>query len=532
MNTVSFKSLSIGLTAAMLLTACGTVPALEALTAGNPSQASGTGPESATGDSGGAEAAQPPAQASPGRLAYPLVDSGQGACFDAQGVVDCPAPGEAFYGQDAQYAGARPAYQDNGDGTVTDLRTGLTWMQDPGEKVTYAEGLALAGDFSTAGHDDWRVPTIKELYSLMDFSGVDDAGAGTDPFIDAGTFVFEYGDTTAGERAIDSQWITSTRYTASVMGGQGCFFGVNFADGRIKCYPTGDERVQKTYFLRLVRGGEGYGANQFVAGGDGTVSDLATGLVWQGSDSGAGMDWAAALDYCEGLELAGRDDWRLPDAKELQSIVDYGRGPDASDSAAIDALFWVSEIVNEAGEKDYPYFWTSTTHADARGGQAAAYVAFGRALGYMNGAWVDVHGAGAQRSDPKTGSASSYPTGRGPQGDAIRVENHARCVRGGGALLDPDGDLSAAPALPVFDPAGDERAGAPAGPTQGGAAAGPRDGTPPQAALQACAGASQGAACSFAGPRGMLSGACTAVETGALACVPPGGPPAGAPPSP
>jgi hypothetical protein len=44
---------------------------------------------------------------------------------------------------------------------------------------------------------------------------------------------------------------------------------------------------------------------------------------------------------------------------------------------------------------------------------------------------LDVHGAGAQRSDPKTGSADRFPYGRGPQGDVIRIENMVRCVRGG-----------------------------------------------------------------------------------------------------
>ena len=39
-------------------------------------------------------------------------------------------------------------------------------------------------------------------------------------------------------------------------------------------------------------------------------------------------------------------------------------------------------------------------------------------MGYMNG-WVDVHGAGAQRSDPKAGDPTDYPTGHGPQGDAM-----------------------------------------------------------------------------------------------------------------
>jgi hypothetical protein len=42
---------------------------------------------------------------------------------------------------------------------------------------------------------------------------------------------------------------------------------------------------------------------------------------------------------------------------------------------------------------------------------------------------LDVHGAGAQRSDPKAGDPASFPYGCGPQGDVIRINNFDRCVR-------------------------------------------------------------------------------------------------------
>jgi hypothetical protein len=358
--------------------------------------------------------AEPENEATP--YPYTIVDTGQDACFDETTRQTCPGEGERTFGQDAQYTGNTPAYLDNGDGTVTDLNTGLIWIQDPGEKMRYDEGIELGKDFTFAGYDDWRVPTIKELYSLINFSGIDDAEVGTDAFIDRDFFVIEYGDTSAGERPIDSQWITSTIYGASVMGGQECFFGVNFADGRIKCYPT--QERNNGYYLRLVRG-ESYGQNAFVDNGNGTITDAATGLTWHGDDSGEGMDWGDALSYCESLTLAGYDDWRLPNATELQSIVDYTKNLDQTSSPAIDPIFGTSSIVNEAGEVDYPNFWTSTTHESRMGGSNAVYIAFGRALGNMRGAWEDVHGAGAQRSDPKTGDPTDYPTSRGPQGDAV-----------------------------------------------------------------------------------------------------------------
>jgi len=42
---------------------------------------------------------------------------------------------------------------------------------------------------------------------------------------------------------------------------------------------------------------------------------------------------------------------------------------------------------------------------------------------------MDVHGAGAQRSDPKVGDAADFPAGMGPQGDVVRISHYVRLVR-------------------------------------------------------------------------------------------------------
>ncbi len=148
------------------------------------------------------------------------------------------------------------------------------------------------------------------------------------------------------------------------------------------------------------------------------------------SDSEDTLDWGEALAYCEALDGAGHSDWRLPDAKELQSIVDYERSPDTTGSAAIDPMFEATAIVAEDGSDNFGFYWTGTTHLDGMvQGEFAAYVSFGEALGYVDGSWRDVHGAGAQRSDPKAGDPGDYPQSFGPQGDVQRVFNLARCVR-------------------------------------------------------------------------------------------------------
>ncbi len=386
---------------------------------------------------------------------YVIVDTDQSICYDNQAECAAPAAGEAFFGQDAQYDGAQPSYVVSDDGlTVYDEVTGLTWvrspdtdgdgeLESPADKLIWTEAQIYPAVLNVAefgGYDDWRLPTIKELYSLIQFSGEDvspEAPSGSLPFIDTDAFEFVYGNTSAHERVIDSQYASSTLYVGASAEGQ-LLFGVNFADGRIKGYgltmPGG--MGEKTFFVQCVRGNTDFGANVFADNGDGTVSDDATGLMWAQDDSGvdvpAGLNWEEAMAWVEtqnAAEFLGYSDWRLPNVKELQSLVDYTRSPGTSGSAAIDPVFNTTPITNEAGAVDYAFYWSGTTHANAMGGQSGAYVAFGRSLGYMNGSWVDVHGAGSQRSDPKIGDPADFPTGHGPQGDAIRIYNFVRLVR-------------------------------------------------------------------------------------------------------
>ncbi len=401
------------------------------------------------------------ALATQGMGSFVVIDTGQDECYDDDDVITCPGAGEPFHGQDAQYDGTQPDYSLSGDGlTVDDDHTGLTWQRTPDtdddgdldsdDKLTWAELQSYPATLnaqSFGGYDDWRIPTIKELYSLIDFRGIDPSGyqgdpSGLMPFIDTDYFDFVYGDESAGERLIDAQYWSGTEYVGRIFDGQHAVFGVNFADGRIKGYPrdTGPNGPMRE-FARCVRGNPAYGANDFVDGGDGTITDSATGLMWMQDDSGVGYDWEDALAYAESLLHAGYTDWRLPNAKELQGIVDYTRSPSTTGSAAVDPLFNATPIVDEAGQTNYPFYWTGTTHANMADppGRWAAYVAFGEALGYMGPPgmehWMDVHGAGAQRSDPKSGDPGDWPYGHGPQGDAVRITNYVRAVRDAGGVV-------------------------------------------------------------------------------------------------
>ncbi|MBI5397195.1 MAG: DUF1566 domain-containing protein [Verrucomicrobia bacterium] len=381
-------------------------------------------------------------------LPYTIVGTGQTRCYSDSGEIPPPKSGQPFCGQDAQHPGRSPAYRDNGDGTVSDLNTGLMWVQARGEKATWDAAVAGASGCRVGGHSDWRMPAIKELYSLINFTGGFDFHAGaakSRPYLDTKYFQFVYGDESKGGRAIDCQDWTATQYVGTTMNGNTTVFGVNFADGRIKGYPKaprgrGGVAAPKLLHVRYVRGNPAYGKNDFRENGDGTITDRATGLMWSKADSKLGMDWQAALAWVEkrnAEKYLGHSDWRLPSAKELQSLVDYTRAPAVTRSPAIDPVFQTTPL----GDGEYPFFWSGTTHLEGppdRQATAAVYVAFGRATGWMqfppgkgSRQLLDVHGAGAQRSDPKRGDPAAFPQGRGPQGDVVRISNFVRCVRDG-----------------------------------------------------------------------------------------------------
>ena len=383
---------------------------------------------------------------------YKIVGTGQTNSYNNIGIISIPTEGQSFYGQNTNHPGNIPTYTDNGDGTITDNVSGLMWEKTADkngdglinyyDKYTQSQALAGASSCRTGNYSDWRLPTIKEQYSLIMYYGAESNPTATTqgssvPFINTDYFTFGYGDlnsslhgASSNERMIDAQYATSSIYVSTTMNGASTMFGVNFADGRIKGYPANNS---KKYYVTYVRGNTNYGQNNFKNNNDGTITDNATGLMWMQNDNATPILWEKALSYAEGYSFAGYSDWRLPDVKELQSIIDYSRSPATTNSAAINPLFNCTQITNEAGVADYPYYMSSTTFSSQTptDGNDACYVSFGRAMGYMAtlGGWIDVHGAGAQRSDPKTGNAANYPNGFGPQGDAIRINNYVRLVR-------------------------------------------------------------------------------------------------------
>jgi hypothetical protein len=224
----------------------------------------------------------------------PWPDSLTGACASPTKLIPCPQKDDPFFGQDGTYRINVPKYSTTLT-TIKDSVTGLVWQLKPSQTAkTQAEAVAYCDALDLAGQTDWRLATRLEYVSLLD-EGMG-AGYALPPGI-----------------PLDA---TGVFWTASATGTTVNGFYVMDDRAGVWNVAVGSS----TALARCVRG---TALSSTLTADTDFVTDSMTKLVWQTTsldDSAA--TWQAALDYCETLSHAGKDDWRLPSIKELATIVD------------------------------------------------------------------------------------------------------------------------------------------------------------------------------------------------------------------
>jgi hypothetical protein len=245
-------------------------------------------------------------------------------------------------------------YSDNGDGTVTDPATGLTWMRcsmgqtwtsgactGTTNTYTWSQAMALTGASSFAGNSDWRLPNIRELQTIVDRTRFG-------PVLDSTAFpntpsLFAWSATRLAANP-NNAWKLHLSGGLSTNAGQ-----------------------SESNVVRLVRSNAPLGAmnparptTDYVDNDNGTVTHIPTGLMWQRCANGqvwAGSacsgsatlhTWAEAKGLTS--NFVGKTDWRLPTEDELLSLVDY-----TADSPALNTTLLPSTPLTVG-------FWSATAN--------------------------------------------------------------------------------------------------------------------------------------------------------------------------
>ncbi len=286
---VFFSKAAAVLVALASYTACGTPPTPDA---GVDSGAdAGRAMDAASSD------ASVPEGGTPFTATMPIPDSQTIYCIDSDSFdTACPSEGEALYGQDGNYRVNLPSYDTSTPGVVTEQVSGLMWQRNNPAYMTWAEADAHCEALTLASFTDWRLPTMIELLTLVDYGG--------QPPIDP---VFE-GTAIGSTPSLDYHWTSSGNP----------LFLVFFATGTVERSSALDFPRAFRCVRRAVARAEPPTRYSIF---EGVVRDNVTGLLWQQPFDPTARTWAEALSYCEGLSLGGFASWRLPNVKELASLV-------------------------------------------------------------------------------------------------------------------------------------------------------------------------------------------------------------------
>ncbi len=286
----------------------------------------------------------------------------QTTCWNSSGsVIPCAGTGE----DGDLREGAPLAYVDNGDGTVTDVTTGLMWekLSHDGtvhdDHNTYTWANAISGHVATlnstnfARHNDWRLPNVRELLSIVTYQNLlptvapafdNHCSSGCDVTRCSCTFSGDTWTSTSEADSPSNQWFVDFQdgqVGAGLEHGSGPVRAVRDASTGCSLPATGQTTCWDSSRNVIPCAGTGQDGElrkgaplAYVDNGNGTVTDLNTGLVWEKlSDDGTVHDkdnlytWADAFTAhvatLNGMSFAGHTDWRLPNVRELQAIVDY-----------------------------------------------------------------------------------------------------------------------------------------------------------------------------------------------------------------
>jgi hypothetical protein len=274
-----------------------------------------------------------------------LLHTDQTDCYDEQGRnMPCEDSGQDGAAQKRIWAA--PRFLDQGD-TVLDRLTGLIWTKDvspTGFPLTWQEALShirvMNEGTSQEGLPDWRLPNRKELFSLISHRNINPALPAGHPFTNV--FSGYYWTSTTCVRLPREAWyvhLGGGRVFKGMKHGSYMVWPVKGPKGGPLILPQSGQRDCFSETGEVINCSGTGQDGEFQAGGswpnprfreqEHTVLDRITNRMWakDASHTSGSVNWESGIDLVEEMNTQaafGYTDWRLPNIRELESIVDIG----------------------------------------------------------------------------------------------------------------------------------------------------------------------------------------------------------------
>jgi hypothetical protein len=217
---------------------------------------------------------------------------------------------------------------------MRDNLTGLVWPRDgnpPNDTLYWNEAIDFANNLTLCGQTDWRLPNIIELESLLN------AGTDTPTWLNTtqGFLNVQYIDYWSSTTAVyfwgNRPWVVSNGFSVAVPSAEANHAALVWSVRSDTAPPaqlwkTGQTQIYRTGDDGDLKSGVAWPDPRFTVDGDCAIDNL-TGLMWSRNANlpNGPITWKQALDYIGNISFCGYSDWRLPNRKELRSLVDHSQ---------------------------------------------------------------------------------------------------------------------------------------------------------------------------------------------------------------
>ncbi|MGI6394143.1 MAG: DUF1566 domain-containing protein [bacterium] len=266
----------------------------------------------------------------------PFFTTSQSDCYDNSGMIVCPNVGEPFYGQEPQFDYTEQDFTVETD-VVLENVSGFIWQSElpdtyegcsesypVGSMCTYEEARDYCANLELGGYGKWRIPTLAQFISIMNFAKPAPLIFDYFPFLSNDYFLIS-----GSEKTTIAVWMSTGMSSSALSGKVVCVSDPGGMSPKGSLLKTDNIFKADNLFINIID------------------PEIPKTVFWQYDNAQSAVSWEEALGYCSNIEENGVSGFRLPTVTELQFFA-------SKSSEHIETgVFWTSTTVHATPSNSY-----------------------------------------------------------------------------------------------------------------------------------------------------------------------------------